>query len=956
MMARRPAAQAALALLLIFGYASVLALYIFRSEPPHDITTAPVQPSTWADSVLKTLTTEQKVAQILMLRLSFGPQGASNPELDVLNEVFQRIPVGGVLLSDSDQNPFERSITRPNGRTALSYSLVRRLDYRRYAEKGPLFLPDPLALAAASDTSLAYAAGSVLGRMARGSGAQQVLLPRRFFPSPDVSTSTDSVDEQTTMLYHFLKGIRRERILPILAFDEGAGVSAGGRVLERSELSNLGGAPWLLRQATEPGDVGLFLRAKSLTASRDAWWPSNRSRTTGAILRSEYGFNGLIVASLDDDETADASDVAASAIEALQNGADAIELPLAHLPVYGFILEAVRNGKVSRQRLDEAVLRMLRVREWSRTTDAERGMPLPLQREVLDRSIAQESVTLLRNAGIIPYQGSPDSLVCIILERPGDPASGALLEELFTEYAGPSQIVRIGAGDVNVNRLTERLARGEKTAAGVFIGDFAPAWAGSTGQSLRNRRDVLLESLKGKGIPVAYASFGLPENGYTVERVDGYLQAYDQGPAVQRAVFHAFLGMQAIRGKLFLNLAGSPRYGDGLRTEQIRPRKGLPEEVGMIGYALAPIDSLIRAEIADHTFPGAAVAIGRDGVLTKLQGYGRFTYGPSPPTRTDAVFDIASLTKVVVTTTAAMILYDQGSLILDAAVGRYLPQFNRDGKERITIRQLLEHSSGLPAYRAYHEQGLRTSQEVLEAILSEPLEYTPGADHRYSDLGMIVLGVVIERISGEHLDAFARRHIFEPLEMRDTGFRPVNVGPDTTIVPTEVDRVFRKRLLQGEVHDETAYLLGGVAGHAGLFSTAEDLARFCYMYLNGGKAGGRQILQPETIRLFTRANPGTSRALGWDTKSTSGYSAIGQFGSSASYGHTGFTGTSLWIDPMARVFIIFLANRVYPDRSNDSHREVRARLADLVFTAIAGPPRPLLPFSLPARAGTKESP
>ncbi len=349
------------------------------------------------------------------------------------------------------------------------------------------------------------------------------------------------------------------------------------------------------------------------------------------------------------------------------------------------------------------------------------------------------------------------------------------------------------------------------------------------------------------------------------------------------------------------------------------------------------VDSLVQAAIAARAFPGAAVAIGVGDQVALLRGYGHFTYeAGAPPVTPQSLFDLASLTKVVATTTATMILYDRGQIALDAPLARYLPELARHGKGAITVQQVLTHSAGLRPFIPFPLRGITTRQGVLDAIFADSLVYAPGTDTRYSDFGPILLGLAIERITGEGLGSFVQREVFAPLGMTRTGFRPAGVGSDPAVVPTEVDTLFRHRLVQGEVHDETAFILGGTAGHAGLFSTAEDLARFAAFLVAEGRAGERQLVQPETVRLFTRRADagGSTRAIGWDTRSDTGYSSAGTLFGPRSFGHTGFTGTSLWIDPDRGLFVILLTNRVYPTRDNGRLAPVRADLADVAYRAL----------------------
>jgi len=297
----------------------------------------------------------------------------------------------------------------------------------------------------------------------------------------------------------------------------------------------------------------------------------------------------------------------------------------------------------------------------------------------------------------------------------------------------------------------------------------------------------------------------------------------------------------------------------------------------------------------------------------------------------DAVLDLASLTKVLATTTMAMLLYERGLLDLDMPVAGVVPEFAAADPRRkqVTLRQLLAHSSGLPGYEKLFLQA-GTREELLSATFATPLAADPGTSAVYSDIGFILLGIALERLADDTLSAFCQREIFGPLSMANTGFNP---PPEqrTSIPPTVNDHSFRHRIIQGKVHDENASVMGGVAGHAGLFAPAEDVARFAHMML----AGGYPILRPGTISLFTRreAQPvETSRALGWDTPSSPSQS--GKHFSPGSFGHLGYTGTSLWIDPVRHISITLLTNRTWPDCANERIQQVRPQFHDAVMEAL----------------------
>jgi serine-type D-Ala-D-Ala carboxypeptidase len=341
---------------------------------------------------------------------------------------------------------------------------------------------------------------------------------------------------------------------------------------------------------------------------------------------------------------------------------------------------------------------------------------------------------------------------------------------------------------------------------------------------------------------------------------------------------------------------------------------------------------VLEEGIAQKAFPGASLAITQSGNLVAFKALGRFTYGPeSPPMTTESGFDLASVSKVVVTTTMAMILYDRGLLDVDAPLAGILPEFAGEDKRRnaVSLRMLLAHSSGLPAYeKLYLRAGTR--QELLRLAFGVPLRDEPGTHAEYSDIGFILLGLALERIAQESLDRFCQREFFGPLGMLQTTFNPP-AGWKSKIPPTAEDGTFRKRIIQGEVQDENAWVLGGVAGHAGVFSTAKDVAMFAHALLGGGAP----IVRPETVALFTRRElspPGTSRALGWDTPSAPSQS--GKYFSPSSFGHLGYTGTSLWIDPERQLSVALLTHRTWPDCANQAIKEVRPRFHDAVVEAL----------------------
>jgi CubicO group peptidase (beta-lactamase class C family) len=462
------------------------------------------------------------------------------------------------------------------------------------------------------------------------------------------------------------------------------------------------------------------------------------------------------------------------------------------------------------------------------------------------------------------------------------------------------------------------------------------------------------------------ASFGSP---YLIERFPAaktWLAAFSTNGVSQRAAARALFGQVGISGRIPVTVPGTARRGDGLHVD------AHPMTIGRASPAtverLLPAYALLDHAVGDGAFPGGVLAVGLDDHVD-VHPFGALTYGAKAIRVADeTIYDVASLTKPIVTTTAAMMLFEQGRVELDAPVARYLPEFataSANGPDaawraRVTVRMLLLHDSGLAAHREFFKDvrgvppgakarekgrlnaGLKPRSSTLSPaaensifaqVMREPLVREPGTRIEYSDLGFILLGEIIERLTGESLDEFARKNIFAPLGMNSSLFNPPR-NFRARIAPTQNDVAYRKRLLHGEVDDENAWAMGGVAGHAGLFSTAGDIAIFAQILLNGGIYAHRRLLKRATIEQFTaRETVGDSaRALGWDVPTEA--SSSGVHFSQASYGHLGFTGTSLWVDPERKAFVVLLTNRVHPTRANEKIKQVRPALHDAVMKAL----------------------
>jgi CubicO group peptidase (beta-lactamase class C family) len=448
----------------------------------------------------------------------------------------------------------------------------------------------------------------------------------------------------------------------------------------------------------------------------------------------------------------------------------------------------------------------------------------------------------------------------------------------------------------------------------------------------------LIQQIYKTGKPVISVGLGSP---YLIERfpqAETWLSVFGIADVAQISVARALFGEIPIRGRLPVTIPGVDlKAGYGM---QVPANPMTLQAMDVRGEALMkPAFDVIEKAIADRAFPGATLAVGYRGKLS-VHAFGKQKYdAKSPAINADTMYDIASLTKVVVTTTLVEKLLEgdfPSPLNLDAPIERYLPEWTKgpqpEWRHKVTVRHLMTHTSGLPPFKEYWRTST-SKQETLSRIFAEPLEYEPGTKVVYSDLGIILMAEIIQRLTGKPLDVLANESIFGPLGMKYSMYNP----PKATwpeIAPTEFDSQLRHRILQGEVHDENAFAIGGVSGHAGVFSTAGDLAVFCQMLLNGGVYGHQRILKRATIAEFTapQSLAQNTRTLGWVVP-TEG-SSSGHYFSSHSYGHTGFTGTTIWIDPDRQLFVVLLTNRVHPTRENHKIAEVRPAVHDAVMKAL----------------------
>jgi CubicO group peptidase (beta-lactamase class C family) len=616
------------------------------------------------------------------------------------------------------------------------------------------------------------------------------------------------------------------------------------------------------------------------------------------------------------------------------------------------MVAAVESGRISAERLDTSVRRLLELKLgaglFQRRTVALDSVPMVVGKrefEELADEMAARSLTLVREGPIADLRRARGRVSVIVYARETSLSAGNWLAAELRRLGDTVTTFRLypSSGPLSYDSARTAIAQSPATVFAVNV----RAVSGLGHIAMPDSLAALIDSAA-LSQPTLLASFGSP---YLLNQLPdyrgGYLLAWSGIGAEERAVAAVLARGAPVEGKLPITLSDSLPRGYGIVLPAVAVDSTEPAWMGPIGAvhdsafdydSLAAARTFLERKVVEHAFPGAVLVVGHRGRVAYVTAVGHYGDDDPSPVADTTVYDLASLTKVIGLTTEAMMLVAEGKLELDRPVVDYLPEFAGPGKDRVLVRHLLTHTSGLPAWAPLYLE-TQTPEEAIARVMQTPLEAPPGEHYVYSDLGAITLTQIVQRLTGEPLDVFLEERLFGPLRMDRTRFRPPEAWL-STIAPTERDP-WRGRLVRGEVHDENAYRLGGVSGHAGLFSDGPDMARFAFWMLDAWhgrlRADAEPYLPQDVVRLFTRRQPGpagSTRALGWDTPSVTGRSSAGTLLSRESFGHTGFTGTSIWIEPERELFVILLTNRVNPTRENQAILDIRGQVADRVVGAL----------------------
>jgi beta-glucosidase-like glycosyl hydrolase/CubicO group peptidase (beta-lactamase class C family) len=922
----------------------------------------------WVETTLRKMSVDEKIGQLLFTTYhgSFTPTDAAAYK-KMMHDV-EELHVGGFInITQSSPLGIVKSQTYPTAvltnqlQAKSKLPLLIGADFERGAgmrlDEGTSF-PTAMALAAGGETKDAYTMGKITALEARAAGIQWIYAPvadvNNNPGNPIINTRSFGEDPARVAEYvsAFVRGVEENGGLATAKHFPGHGDTAADSHIDlpviradKERLESLELVPF--RAAISAGASSVMTGHLSIPSLEpDANTPATLSHNilTG-LLRDELKFQGLVVT--------DAMDMGGitvrfapgeAAVRAVLAGADALLMPPVPDAAYEALQAAVKSGRISKARLDASVRRILEAKarlglNKNRLVDVNainsKFGSVAWQNEA--QEISDRGVTLLRDSPKrLPLDGTkPSRALLVAMYADPEPYPGEDLERELRSRFDSVTTLRADTRFVKANTL--KLPPPDSYDV-TILALFVRVSDRKGNVDVPAEQAALAEQIYKTGKPVITVGFGSP---YLIEgfpQAETWLGVFGISDVAQISVARALFGQIPLRGHLPVTIPGVDlKAGFGIELPA-NPMKLTSMDVR--GDAqLQPAFDVIEKAIADKAFPGATLAVGYGGKVA-IHPFGKLSYDAKAANVTQkTMYDIASLTKVVATTTLVAKLAEGDfpvPLDLDAKVERYLPEWtsgpNPEWRHKVTVRHLLTHTSGLPPFKEYWRTS-KSKQETLTRIFAEPLEYEPGTKEVYSDLGIILMAEIIERLTWRKLDELAKSFIFSPLGMKDTTYLPAKkLWPE--IAPTEIDNQLRHRLVQGEVHDENAFAIGGVSGHAGLFSTAPDLAAFCQMLLNGGVYAHTRILRRSTVAQFTAPQQlsGGTRTLGWAVPTEGGSS--GHYFSAHSFGHTGFTGTSIWIDPDRQLFVVLLTNRVNPTRENIKIQQVRPAVHDAVLQAL----------------------
>ena len=926
----------------------------------------------WPQKVLKTLSLREKIAQMMIYRMHLKYKDVTPEKWEEITRLLDGDGIGGIHLWSGDGSSSIAIMNEIQKRSRIPIIFDADIE-RGFGQRFPsgTDFPPMMAITATGNPENAYEVGKIVATESRAAGIHWNLSPvvdvnnNPLNPIINTRSFSENADIVSEFSKKYTKGLQDYGMIATAKHFPGHGDTQTDSHSSLAMIPSDSSRLWSLElkpfaTMAEAGvDVVMVAHVHAPDYQPEADDPATLSPFwVTDVLKDRLGFDGAIITdgmgmggitkNYSDDY---------AIVKAVQAGCHIIIQNYDMVGSIDAIEKAVLHGQISEQQIDYSALKMLELKyKVGLNLNPYIGLDLMMKnistkrnREASNR-IASEAITLVKDSkGLLPINASPkDTLYIIdIYDQEYKHSRSTVASKIISERI-PVRAIQVDESDKKP--ILDVIVKSIPKNSQILINAFVSPKEWKDRIFFPDNETYFVRELIKKSDRIILASLGTPYLLQDFPKVSTYLCAYNGSYLMQNALANALLGSKDISGRLPISIPGLHEIGSGMFKEMkvkmekiseykpgIEVKRVLPEAVGANNNY---IERFMESAIKDSAWPGGVLLAAKSGNIFYHKGHGFHTYESKKPVRSSDIFDLASITKVISTTSGIMKLVDKNKIDLDKPVVSYLPNFKgkkkkyKKQKSEITVRDLLSHSSGLPAFKQYFKME-KTREVILENIYDTEPVREKGDTTIYSDVGAIMLGELIEKASGFPLDIFVDSLIFKPLGMGTTFYNP----PEEKIkrvIPTEIDP--KGNLIHGYVHDENAHSLGGVAGHAGLFSTAKDLAIFSQMMLNKGLYGWKRIFKQETVDLFTkRANlvSQSSRCLGWD--SPSGASSGGVYLSDSSYGHGGYTGTTLWIDPDNEIIVILLTNAVHPNRKNKDPKyfDWRHRIHSAVYESLS---------------------
>ena len=935
----------------------------------------------WADSVLNTLSMEQKIGQLFMIA---AYSNRNENDYKKIEEQVKKYHLGGIIFFQG--NPLKQAELTNRYQSAASIPLMVGID----GEWGlgmrlddAFSFPKAITLGATGDDDLIEKMAFEIGKQCKRLGVHI-----NFAPDADINSNPknpvinfrsfgESVPNVTRLSLAYARGMRKANVMGSAKHFPGHGDTGEDShfalpVLNHSlkHLNQIETIPFraLIEDSIASVMIGhLHVPALDISPNTPA---SISGKVINDYLKKEMNFKGLVVTdALNMRGLLKYYPTGQAEVKAFQAGNDLL-LQTANLPVaYDALLKKFQDSTLSIADLDHKVRKILMSKYW---VGLNKYKPIDLRNLLSDlnnqhskdlvQKIFDKAITIVKDDdGLLPLANSPNV-------RYASLTIGGKADNVFQKtmsYYSNINNYNIPFKPSKASDWTwviEQAAKNDLVIVGVHeMHNMDSRNFGVVPETIKILRELQ------KNTKVVVCVFGNPYSLKLFDEFDTVICGFEDEPEAQVATANVIFGINGATGKIPVNtLALDGKVNYGIDTKPLgRVGLGIASDVGMSQIKLNQIRLIANGAIENKEFPGCQVLVARKGKVVFYESFGNQRYGINEPVDSRTIFDLASLTKVTATLQAIMMLYDQKKLDINLKVSQYLPELLNSNKKDITVKDLLLHQAGLKAFVPFYEKTknnsgdlnakyfLRTTENKNYLKVADSLFVNPiikdsvfhwiiqsglvsglnNPKYLYSDLGLILLQRVVEKISGQTLDVYVDKNFYEPLGMYNTGFNITTKVPLQNISPTEIISDFRKVAIRGTVHDPNAALLGGVAGHAGLFSNTWDLVKLFQMDLNKGFYEETRYFSPKTIDYFTSRQSNIShRGLGWN-KPSKDDGSVSQYASESTYGHTGFTGTAAWIDPEKQLIYIFLSNRVYPSAENNKilKNKTRKRIHDLVY-------------------------